>query len=59
MVFQSNPMDFICLYNPSQAYTVKHVNKLPMADRNIVHVEHYSMSSTRMSPFPIMESGGY
>ena len=26
MVFQCDPMDFISWYNPSQAYTVKHVS---------------------------------
>ncbi len=26
MVFQSNPMDFISWYNPSQAFTAKHVS---------------------------------
>ena len=26
MVLQSNPMDFISWYNPSQAFTAKHVS---------------------------------
>ncbi len=52
MVFQSNPMDFISWYNPSQAYTGK-TCVIPTADRNIIigHTYYQLLYEQNSNPY--------